>query len=73
MKTSTILKKIRTLHINPHTAVIENIHMWDFPDFCDAHCTYAEWSDGTPLTDEELDNIDSSFINETIHNQQLYL
>lgn len=29
----------------------------DYPDFCDAHVVAAEWADGTPLTEEELDDL----------------
>lgn len=34
---------------------VEDVHSWDYPDFCDAYISYAEWEDGTPLTDEELE------------------
>ena len=34
---------------------VEDVHAWDYPDFCDAYISYAEWEDGTPLTDEELE------------------
>ncbi len=36
----------------------EDVHSWDYPDFCDAFISYAEHKDGTPLTEEELLNID---------------
>ena len=29
----------------------------DYPDFADAHFSYACYEDGTPLTDEELDKL----------------
>lgn len=29
----------------------------DYPDFCDAFFSYAEYEDGTPLTDEELEQL----------------
>lgn len=38
--------------------------MLDYPDFSDAFIRYAEFKDGTPLTDEQLDelNKDSNFV-----------
>ena len=29
----------------------------DYPDFCDAFFSYAEFEDGTPLTDEQLEEL----------------
>ena len=29
----------------------------DYPDFCDAFFSYAEFMDGTPLTDDELEQL----------------
>ena len=34
---------------------IDGIDRNDYPDFVDAYITYAEYEDGTQLTDEELD------------------
>ena len=34
---------------------LEGIDMQDYPKFCDAFISYAEYKDGTPLTDTELD------------------
>lgn len=34
----------------------------DYPDFADAYATYAEYEDGTELTDEELDEISPDLI-----------
>lgn len=41
----------------------DGIDRSDYPDFCDAFITYAEHADGTPLTEQELENIPS----ETVH------
>lgn len=38
----------------------ENVDPKDYPDFCDAFISYAEHQDGTPLTDEELDSLDTA-------------
>jgi len=35
---------------------LDDIHMYDYPDFVDAFISYAE-IDGVPLTDEQLDYI----------------
>lgn len=39
------------------TIEVDGIDTSDAPDFCDAFISYAEWSDGTPLTDKELDRL----------------
>jgi hypothetical protein len=37
---------------------IENIQMFDYPDFCDAHFSHAVYQDTRePLTDDELDEL----------------
>lgn len=44
---------------------VEGIDTRDYPDFCDAFIAYAEWAEsGTPLTDEELEelNKDSALV-----------
>ena len=38
---------------------IEGVDMSDFPDFCDAFFSYAEFENGTPLTDSELEQLTS--------------
>lgn len=45
---------------------VEDLHTDDAPDFCDAYIFYAEYEDGTPLTDAELDklNEDTDFVHE---------
>lgn len=40
---------------------IEDIHKWDYPDFCDAYCSEAEFTDGTELTDEELEELNDKY------------
>ena len=50
--------------------------MRDYPDFCDAYCCYAEFIDGTPLNDEQLDQLNDNFyeaIYEQIINEQMYI
>lgn len=36
---------------------VEGIDPRDYPDLVDAFITYAEWENGKPLTDEELDEL----------------
>lgn len=58
------------------TIEIDGIDMRDYPDFCDAYIAYAEYTDGTPLTDEELDTLtqeEGDLINSMIHENQMYL
>lgn len=38
---------------------IEDIDYRDYPDFCDAYISEAEWEDGTPLTEDELMELNS--------------
>ena len=33
---------------------VDDVMTNDYPDFCDAYFSYAEYEDGTPLTEEEL-------------------
>jgi len=62
--------------VNIRSIDIDGIDTEDYPDFVDAYITYAEYEDGTPLTDEELvqfqeENYD--IVGELIHDNQLYL
>ena len=36
---------------------VDGVDGRDYPDFADAHFSYACYEDGTPLTDEELDKL----------------
>jgi hypothetical protein len=44
--------------LNLNSLEIENIDFRDYPDFVDAFVSYAEYTDGTPLTEAELEQID---------------
>lgn len=52
--------------------VVDDIHSWDAPDFCDAYISYATY-DGITMTDEQLDelNEDRDFVHECVQ-RQLY-
>jgi hypothetical protein len=49
------------------TIELDDVEFSDYPDLCNAYAVYAEWSDGTPLTDKELEDIPS----DTIHDKAL--
>ena len=36
---------------------VDGVEGNDYPDFCDAFFSYAEYDDGTPLNDEELEQL----------------
>ena len=42
--------------------VISGIQVWDAPDYVDAFIESAEHEDGTPLSNEELEGIDSDTV-----------
>lgn len=49
---------------------IDGVSVNDYPDFCDAYFSYAEWENGTPLTDDELYELTSEHgdvVNEMAH------
>lgn len=55
---------------------IDGIDTDDYPDFVDAYIAYAEYEDGTPLTDGELQDFEAEnygLVNELIHDRQLFL
>jgi len=43
----------------------------DYPDFCDSFICSAEWDNGEPLTDFELDEVNENrdFVHESLINQ----
>ena len=54
---------------------IDGIDMRDYPDFCDAFMTYAEY-DGKEMTDEMIEYINDNhydFVYEHIIDNQLYI
>lgn len=40
---------------------VDGVDADDYPDFCDAFFSYAEYEDGTPLNDEELELLGEEF------------
>ena len=62
--------QINNKTINIKSISLEGVEMNDYPDFCDAYISYAEFNDGVELTETELetltdDNLD--LVNEIAH------
>jgi hypothetical protein len=78
-KNAQILKEEVSFNGKPvdtRSIEIDGIDMNDYPDFVDAYITYAEYEDGTPLTDQELHDFEAEnygLVGELIHDRQLYL
>jgi hypothetical protein len=56
--------------INVGSIEVEGVYSWDSPDFADAYITYAEFMDGTPLSDEELVQLEQAhgdLVNQAAH------
>jgi hypothetical protein len=75
---SKILSEAVTLdgkQVDINSIEIDNIDMDDFPDFSDAQISYAEYTDGTELSEDELMRLEDEnygITNELIHDKQLY-
>ncbi len=39
------------------TITLDGVESWDAPDYADAYADYAEFTDGTPLSDDELEEL----------------
>ena len=53
---------------------IDGVDYNDHPDYCDAYFSYAEYENGTALTDAELETlteIHSSVVNEMAHDRMM--
>ena len=78
-KNAKLLKEAVSLNgkpVNVQSIEIDGIERDDYPDFVDAYITYAEYEDGTPLSDEELMSLEDEnygLTGELIHDRQLYL
>ena len=53
--------------------VVDGIDMRDYPDFCDAYFSEGKYLDGTPLTDDVLEELseDGDLVHEMVF-EQLY-
>ena len=78
-KNAQLLKEEVSLNGKPvHVGSIEidGIDMNDYPDFVDAYIVAADFEDGTPLTDDEVQQFQDEnydLVGELIHDRQLYL
>ena len=74
-KTGTWGNGFITIEVNTKMIqdTIVDINTSDYPDFADSHFESATWIDGSELTDEELEHLDSTdgFLYECIE-RQLY-
>jgi hypothetical protein len=61
--------------VNINSIEIDGVDRRDSPDFVDAYISYAEYEDGTELSDAELNELgeDGELVNELIFDRQLYL
>jgi hypothetical protein len=49
---------------------VDGVNDWDSPDFADAYITYATFADGTPMSDEELVQLETEhgdLVNQAAH------
>lgn len=53
--------EIKGKAVNKMTVEIDGVDYRDYPDFCDAHFSYAEFEDGTVLTDNELTELNDCY------------
>lgn len=50
--------------VNMNSLEFDDIFKWDAPDFCDAYVDYAEFEDGTELTEDEIELMEDKFYSE---------
>ena len=65
----TILMLEKSRKVNYESIELDSVETNDYPDFCNAYAVYAEWSDGTPLTEQELEAIPSDVIHDRAHGE----
>jgi hypothetical protein len=56
--------------VNVNSIEVDGVNDWDSPDFADAYITHATFTDGTPLSDEELDQLTTEhgeLVNQAAH------
>lgn len=59
--------KINGKRVNANSVKMEDVDIRDFPDFSDAFASYAEFTDGTPLNDDELSTLTEVYGNDLAH------
>jgi hypothetical protein len=56
--------------VNINTIKIEDVHSWDYPEYCDAFVSFAKFIDGKTLSPRQLDIITDNYpelINDLAH------
>jgi hypothetical protein len=48
-------------NVSYNSLQVEGVDTKDYPDFCDCWIAYGEWTDGTPLTESELEGIQEEY------------
>ena len=78
-KNAKLLKEEVSLNGKPvdvNSIEIDGIDTSDYPDFVDAYIIAADYEDGTPLSDDEVQQFQDEnydLVGELIHDRQLYL
>jgi hypothetical protein len=68
-KTGNLMSK----KINWKSLKFEDIDPKDYPEFVDAYVSYAEYEDGSALTDDELEKLDTEYPKEVFNALENYL
>jgi hypothetical protein len=58
--------------VDPRSIELDGVHTWDHPDYTDAYVSLARYTDGTELTDQELDAFtqeNGDLVNQLAHDQ----
>ena len=65
--------KVDLSNVDYDSLVVDDIHMEDYPDFCDAYFSEGKYLDGTPLPDDVLEELseDGDLVHEMVF-EQLY-
>lgn len=53
--------KLNNKLIDNRTIQVDGVDSRDYPDFCDAYFSYAQYTDGTNLTDDELNQLTEDY------------
>ena len=53
--------KINGKEVNTKSFEWEDLYKWDYPDFSDAFVSYAEFTDGTELTDDDYEVLHNDY------------
>lgn len=59
--------------VDMDTILLDGIDTKDYPDFADAYIMSAEFVDGTPLTHEQLEELQNKLGDEWVHEQAMQI